>query len=1396
MALTKTGAALKGYGNSYGETIGLITAGTEMLPNQASKVARGWRTIGANVLKLAQDEEVLQAANGKVNISLRDSQGNMKSTFDILKDLHKGVEGQSVAWKDLSQEEQSSISLMLAGKTQTEVFKSTMDNFTQAIKANETAQNSQGSAARENARYLDSIQGHLASFQTAWEQLSYHIVNSDMIKAFIDLGTNAVKAFDKIWAVFDSLPGKYSGVVGLLTSIASIIAAFKFNKILELASDFGKLFSASKEVASGVEAVGSAAGSAASGGVSKLVSGLALLTNPVVLGGLGALAVAIAAIEIDKYFSFEGATKRLQEYQDKLAQVSDEISALEEKRSSNEGLTDDEKLHLDVLKAEERSLERQIELEKERAKAAFKKDATSSAGKAFQERTGPKELLSYNDSLSKQREQYEKIAKLKETIAGFEDKEKKFTLTPEDMKLWEEADKQLKSAELEWAEIKSATADAGVELSQYWANVKDSVPYEELDSKQKKVYDDLHRAHMQNQIDINGIKDNYLDMSSAIENITGAFTGETLNLFDDIDIGSLKTVEDVVDAFSNKIKSLDDEQEITLAARDETGNIIDEIKAKKSDLTDKEWEMVVNATTTGEYDKLQEYIDSGDSEHKDILMEFIPEGEEEVESKKEDLEEPGETEVKVSAEGFEEFKREKEAAEQPWKSEGIVTDGGSIAGLKQRLDSTVDQERTADVDVTDNGQSNQLGGKISSMANTKRTARVGVTDNGQSNQVGGKIRSVADAKYSATVKVGETGASSVQSTINGIRGKSVNISIFKTIYEKIKHSATGKRKGEKGGMSWLGDEGTKQNPKPELVVGEDGAYLAGTNGWEMRYLKSSDTVYTHAQTKKLLGNQNFDNIDSVELPRYAKGKKSKKKSKKKSARDKYDSAKKAYDKAKKAYNKAKKGNDKKKKKKALDKAKKAFEKAKKALEKKRSTFDSDLETLEYKREVNDWTEDKFKTEYDKLVKKYGNNLSTKQKRAYNEAKDEIADKKAQENSERWVGLVGVGGMTSAKAVSNINSRKHLTADEKKEYRAQAYKASVEYNLKEYENGKDTRKKIVADIKNYYKQRGVYDEEYYKMLDDLREADKERELKRLKELQEKEENKFSYLEKYAKKQVDYYDEQVDKEKEEAEELEKLAELQEKLNDAKKTMIRVYREGVGFVYEQDAKAVREAQKALDDYNKSKEKSEAERMKEEWQSVVDLFDKLEEASDMKEIELKLGIGGITDLTGGDIGTDIAEWTKVIKDILIQSNALADVIGVLDNASGADIDKLLGQVLTGGNHTISDSTLSEYIKNHSFASGTLNSPAGLSIVGENGAELAWLNKGSAVFPNSISKNLMEWGKYNPMQVLDNTSDSTKNQIFNFDKIVLPNVHNADDFYKELQSLPNRAIQQSALRA
>ena len=163
--------------------------------------------------------------------------------------------------------------------------------------------------------------------------------------------------------------------------------------------------------------------------------------------------------------------------------------------------------------------------------------------------------------------------------------------------------------------------------------------------------------------------------------------------------------------------------------------------------------------------------------------------------------------------------------------------------------------------------------------NTARTreAIVNVLEEG-AQAVSGVIDDTAKDR-DTTVHVKESGAGSVRSTIDALTEPVTTvINIVKNI--TTKQSAKGKRKGEPGGVSWLGDEGTANNPKPELVVSDDGAYLAGTSGWELYDLKDSDTVYSYSETKKLLGErQTF--VGSVdELPRFKKGKKAKKKTKK------------------------------------------------------------------------------------------------------------------------------------------------------------------------------------------------------------------------------------------------------------------------------------------------------------------------------------------------------------------------------------------------------------------------------------------------------------------------------------------------------------------------------------
>ena len=411
-----------------------------------------------------------------------------------------------------------------------------------------------------------------------------------------------------------------------------------------------------------------------------------------------------------------------------------------------------------------------------------------------------------------------------------------------------------------------------------------------------------------------------------------------------------------------------------------------------------------------------------------------------------------------------------------------------------------------------------------------------------------------------------------------------------------------------------------------------------------------------------------------------------------------------------------------------------------------------------------------------------------------ENQEDYQNKTDTEDFKRRIGNISMGYGSLTDLVSDINANANLSADEKIDAIVDAYKASIEYNLKEYQNGKKTRAKVVEDIQNYYKTRGKYDEDYYKMLDDLREADQKKEVERLKELEEREENKLNLAQKYLNKELDAIEKEIDAQKEEKEAQEKLVELQNELNKAKSKSIKIYREGVGFVYEQDTEAIREAQKAYNDYLDSQSKTDLEKKAEEIRAVLELFDDLEDASDMHELELKLGVSGINNLTGGNLGTNTSQWANWIKSAITSQVAYADLGNKIKDLKGADIDKWLGSVFSDGAHQVSSSTISSYILQHSFASGTLSASGGLSVLGEHGAELAWLGKGDSVYSNAISKNLMEWGRYNPAQIM-NSGSFAQSQVFNFDKIVLPNVYNAQDFYRELQNLPNKALQQSSRR-
>ena len=110
--LSKTSSAMGALGNDYQQTIGLLTAGTEILQHQSGKVARGLRTIGNNFANAAKNADSFdyKVQGTTKSLSLIDDQtGDMKSTFQIFSDLKDD-------WDKMSNSEKQALAISYAGR--------------------------------------------------------------------------------------------------------------------------------------------------------------------------------------------------------------------------------------------------------------------------------------------------------------------------------------------------------------------------------------------------------------------------------------------------------------------------------------------------------------------------------------------------------------------------------------------------------------------------------------------------------------------------------------------------------------------------------------------------------------------------------------------------------------------------------------------------------------------------------------------------------------------------------------------------------------------------------------------------------------------------------------------------------------------------------------------------------------------------------------------------------------------------------------------------------------------------------------------------------------------------------------------------------------------------------
>ena len=262
-ALQRSASALKTAGNNIDESIGLITAGNQVVQDPES-VGAAMRVISLRLTGTSQAKQELSelnedtdgvittvsklretimnatkvASNGYKGVDLFDKNGNYRSTASVLQDIadiYSEIEETDKKTKS------NNINLLLetiSGKNRANTAASILQSPDVLREAIESSKNAKGSADRENETYLSSLEAHITQLQTQLQELATVTINSDMFKGVIDTATAFLNIVTQILDKLPLLSTAIGGFTGLKLSKAGLGKQLNINNKASFNSKF------------------------------------------------------------------------------------------------------------------------------------------------------------------------------------------------------------------------------------------------------------------------------------------------------------------------------------------------------------------------------------------------------------------------------------------------------------------------------------------------------------------------------------------------------------------------------------------------------------------------------------------------------------------------------------------------------------------------------------------------------------------------------------------------------------------------------------------------------------------------------------------------------------------------------------------------------------------------------------------------------------------------------------------------------------------------------------------------------------------------------------------------------------------------------------------------------
>jgi|GEM_PF-1717372 len=318
-ALQRSASALAEANNDLSQSIALQVGANNVIQNPET-VGTMWKTVAMRIRGAKTElEEAGLETEGMVESTakLRDlvkqmtgfdimlDENTFKSTYDIVVGIGK-------EYDKLSDINQASLLEALAGKRQGNALAAALNNIQDIEKAYKSAEESAGSALREQQEYEKSIQYSLDRLGASLQEMSLLTINSGLIKGVVDLANG-----------FINLVNSMGGLAPILTIVGGYFLLWRTNLLPSLITQIKILI-----LSQGGMASSSVAAAAAQLGLAGSIKAVGLAIKSVMLSNPVGWILMITGAILTATTVFDSLTLSLEEAQQAYIETKTELESV------------------------------------------------------------------------------------------------------------------------------------------------------------------------------------------------------------------------------------------------------------------------------------------------------------------------------------------------------------------------------------------------------------------------------------------------------------------------------------------------------------------------------------------------------------------------------------------------------------------------------------------------------------------------------------------------------------------------------------------------------------------------------------------------------------------------------------------------------------------------------------------------------------------------------------------------------------------------------------------------------------------------------------------------------------------------------------------------------------